>query len=255
MNISFKNKTIIVTGGTSGIGKVSAMQFLESGGQVIVLGRTQSKIKQELKTFSPRLSFYKCDISRHEEIKNVFKLIKAKHSVIDVLVNNAGIQTYGNVVDTNEALWDRTMDTNLKSIYLCTKHTIPLMENSVHPVIINVGSAQGFVSQKNVAAYATSKEALHGLTRSIAINFAPKIRCLAICPGAVYTPMLEEDLKGFDDKESIIEETKNIHLLQRIAAPEEVANFITFFASEKASFATGHAYRVDGGIGLKIQGT
>ncbi len=255
MNITFKNKTIIVTGGTSGIGKVSAVQFLESGGKVIVLGRVESKILEELKLYEDRLSFYKCDLSKHEEIKEVFQSIKSKFNSIDVLVNNAGIQTYGNVVDTNEALWDRTMDVNLKSIYLCTKYVIPLMKDSEHPVIINVGSAQGFVSQKNVTAYATSKEALHGLTRSIAINFAPKIRCLAICPGAVYTPMLEEDLKGFEDKAAIIEETNNIHLLERIANADEVANFITFLASDKASFATGHTYRVDGGIGLKIEGT
>ena len=129
------------------------------------------------------------------------------------------------------------------------------MEEADHPVIINVGSAQGFVSQEKVAAYSTSKEAIHGLTRSMAVDFAPRIRCLAVCPGAVMTPMLAKDLEAFGDKESILEQTRNIHLLRRIAEPEEIANFIVFMASDKASFATGHTYRVDGGIGLKIGGT
>jgi len=255
MNISFNNKTIIVTGGTSGIGKESAIQFLESGGKVIVLGRNKSKISKELNSNPSKLFYFKCDVSKHDEIKATFAILKKKFGTIDVLINNAGIQTYGNVISTDEELWDHTMDTNLKSVFLCSKYVMPLMKNSVHPVIINIGSAQGFISQKNVTAYATSKEALHGLTRSIAINFSPKIRCLAICPGAVYTPMLERDLESFENKEAIIEETNNIHLLQRIARPDEIANFITFLASDKASFATGHTYRVDGGIGLKIEGS
>ncbi|HRQ52287.1 MAG TPA: SDR family oxidoreductase, partial [Agriterribacter sp.] len=91
--------------------------------------------------------------------------------------------------------------------------------------------------------------------RSVAIDFAPHIRCVGVSPGSVMTPMLEKDLEAYEDKESILEETKNIHLLKRIAAPEEIANFILFLASDKAAFATGHTYRVDGGIGLCIQGT
>src|SRR5690606_20891650 len=144
---------------------------------------------------------------------------------------------------------------NLKAVYLCAKYAIPLMKQAVHPVIVNVGSVQGFVSQRNVAAYAASKEAIHGLTRSIAIDFAPKIRCVAVCPGAVWTPMLEKDIESFENREGVLEETRKIHLLDRIAMPEEVANFITFLASDKASFATGQTYRVDGGIGLRIEGT
>lgn len=255
MTISFQNKVVIVTGGTSGIGKASSLQFLESKAKVVVLGRKKEKIKNELSQYKGRLYFYACDLASHQEIKSIFQEIGEKFKTIDVLVNNAGIQTYGNVLDTDEELWDRTLNINLKSIYLCSKYVLPLMNDSFNPVIINIGSAQGFVSQKNVSAYTTSKEAIHGLTRSIAIDFAPKVRCLAVCPGAVYTPMLEADIAEFEDRESIIEETNRIHLLERIARADEIANFITFLASDKASFVTGHTYRVDGGIGLKIEGT
>ncbi|MCY4162028.1 MAG: SDR family oxidoreductase [Flavobacteriaceae bacterium] len=255
MTISFHNKVVIVTGGTSGIGKASVIQFLESNGTVIVLGRIKEKIEKELTQHKEKLHFYRCDLSDHPEIKATFQKIQKKFKTVDVLVNNAGIQTYGNVLDTDEKLWDQTLTINLKSFFLCTKYVLPLMSDSISPVIINIGSAQGFVSQKNVTVYATSKEAIHGLTRSTAIDFAPKVRCLAICPGAVDTPMLETDIAKYEDRQSILEETKKIHLLERIAKADEIANFITFLASDKASFATGHTYRVDGGIGLKIEGT
>jgi len=255
MILSFTGKTAVVTGGTSGIGKAAALQLIAAGAKVAVLGRDGAKLANELAEFSDQLFFFHCELANHPSIKNTFAKIGNQFGTIDVLVNNAGVQTYGNAVNTGEDVWDFTMDINLKAVYLCAKYAIPLMEKASHPAIVNVGSVQGFVSQQNVAAYAASKEALHGLTRSIAIDFAPKIRCVAVCPGAVWTPMLEKDIESFTDQEAVIEETRNIHLLKRIATAEEVANFITFLASDKASFATGHTYRVDGGIGLSIEGT
>ncbi|HWK56229.1 MAG TPA: SDR family oxidoreductase [Parapedobacter sp.] len=255
MVISFTGKTAVVTGGTSGIGKAAALQLVAAGARVAVIGRDATKLTGELAEFPDRLFFFRCELADHASIKNTFAKIGNLFGTIDVLVNNAGVQTYGNVVTTGENIWDFTMDINLKAVYLCAKYAISLMEKAPYAVIVNVGSVQGFVSQRNVAAYAASKEALHGLTRSIAIDFAPKIRCLAVCPGAVQTPMLEKDIENFVDKEAILEETRNIHLLKRIATPDEIANFITFLASDKASFATGQTYRVDGGIGVRIEGT
>lgn len=255
MTISFIGKTAVVTGGTSGIGKAAALQLIAAGARVAVLGRDRVKLTDELADFPDRLFFFCCELADHSSIKNTLAKIGDQFGTIDVLVNNAGVQTYGDVVNTSEDVWDFTMDINLKAVYLCAKYTIPLMQKASHPVIVNVGSVQGFVSQRNVAAYAASKEALHGLTRSIAIDFAPRVRCVAVCPGAVWTPMLEKDLESFADRDAVLEETRNIHLLKRIATADEVANFITFLASDKASFATGQTYRVDGGIGLSIEGT
>lgn len=255
MTISFEGKTAVVTGGTSGIGKAIVIQLLESGATVIAVDRDEAKLISELHRFAGKLSFLPCELSDSKSITQLFEQVRVDYEILDILVNNAGVQTYGDVVNTPEELWDFTMDVNLKSVYLCARHAIPLMVEASHPVIVNVGSVQGFISQRNVAAYATSKEALHGLTRSIAIDFAPKIRCVAVCPGAVWTPMLQKDIEGFENQEAILEETRNIHLVKRIGTPEEVANFVTFLASDLASFATGHTYRVDGGIGLKIAGT
>lgn len=255
MNISFAGKTAVVTGGTSGIGKVVSQQLLEAGATVITVGRDKTKIAEMLATYTGSLSFYPCELEDHEQILWVFGQIEERFGQITILVNNAGVQTYGNVVTTDEHVWDFTMNVNLKSAYLCAKYAIPLMKGVKDAVVINVGSVQGFVSQANVSAYAASKEALHGLTRSIAIDFAPHIRCVAVCPGAVMTPMLEQDIEAFDDRDAIITKTENIHLLRRIAEPAEIANVITFLASDKASFITGQTFRVDGGIGLMIQGT
>jgi NAD(P)-dependent dehydrogenase (short-subunit alcohol dehydrogenase family) len=255
MIISFEEKTAVVTGGTSGIGKAATLQLVSAGARVVVLSNAPPPREEEISRFAEKLFFIHCDVTQPQQIRSAFEEIQSRFGVLDVLVCNAGIQTYGSVVDTEESLWDQTMEVNLKSVYLCARHAIPLMEQAAHPVIVNVGSLQGFVSQRKVAAYATSKEALHGLTRSIAIDFAPRIRCVAVCPGAVWTPMLEKDLEECEDRQAALEETRNIHLLKRIASAEEVANFITFLASDKASFATGQTFRVDGGAGLRIEGT
>lgn len=250
MDIRFENQTVVVTGAASGIGRVTAEAFRAAGAHVFGLDVIDIA-DNALKGFQS----IACDVAIEKDVAGAFDIIRENRDHVDVLVNNAGIQTYGNVVDTGEALWDQTLNVNLKGAFLCSKYAIPLMDASPHAVIVNVSSAQSFVSQKEVAAYTVSKAGLNALTRSIAIDYAPAIRCVAVCPGAVDTPMLERDIAGHDDRESIIRETEAIHLLDRIGSPEEVAHFILFLASEYAGLATGHAYRVDGGIGLKIGGT
>lgn len=250
MDIRFDNKTVVVTGAASGIGSATARAFTAAGAHVFGLDT-----EDVAEGHSKGVQSITCDVARENDVAQAFGIIREASDHVDVLVNNAGIQTYGNVVDTSEELWDRTLDVNLKGAFLCSKYAIPLMDASPHAVVVNVSSAQSFVSQKDVAAYTVSKAGLNALTRSIAIDYAPRIRCVAVCPGAVNTPMLERDIAEYDDRDSIIRETEAIHLLNRISTPEEVSNFILFLASEYAGFATGHAYRVDGGIGLKIEGT
>ncbi len=250
MDIRFENKTVVVTGAASGIGSATAKAFTAAGAHVFGLD-----IEDIADNSLGGFQLIACDVAMEKDVARAFDIIRDNRDHVDVLVNNAGIQTYGNVVDTSEALWDQTLNVNLKGAFLCSKYAIPLMDASPHAVIVNVSSAQSFVSQKEVAAYTVSKAGLNALTRSIAIDYAPRIRCVAVCPGAVDTPMLEKDIAGYDDRDSIIRETEAIHLLNRISKPEEVSHFILFLASEYAGFATGHAYRVDGGIGLKIEGT
>ena len=196
----------------------------------------------------------RCDISRGEAVRAVFAELENQYSVLDGLVNNAGIQTTGSITDTTEADWHHTLNVNLTGAFLCSKYAMPALLRSVNPVIVNVSSVQALVSQTGASAYITSKAALLGLTRSIAIDYAPRLRCVAVCPGAVDTPMLRDDLQQIPDYEQVIRDTEAIHLLDRIATPDEIARFIVFLTSPQASFMTGHYYRVDGGIGAKLPG-
>jgi NAD(P)-dependent dehydrogenase (short-subunit alcohol dehydrogenase family) len=250
--MQFTNKTVIVTGGAKGIGQSVTNKFLEEGAKVIILDKDKQPTNTKGKTSN--YHYYQCDVSIHEELEKVFSIIKHTFKTIDILVNNAGIQTYGSVTDTSEELWDRTMNVNVKSMFFCSKMCIPLMANSKSAVIINISSVQAKVTQREVAAYASSKAAILGLTNSIAVDYAPGIRCLAVCPGAVMTPMLKDAINELHDPKEAIIHAENIHLLKRIAKPEEIADFIIFAASSKGSFMTGQYYRIDGGIGVELGG-
>jgi NAD(P)-dependent dehydrogenase (short-subunit alcohol dehydrogenase family) len=174
---------------------------------------------------------------------------------VDILVNNAGIQHYGTVTETSEQEWDRVLGINLKSAFLCSKAAIPSMMARGRGVIINVASVQAFLSQHRVAPYTTSKTALLGLTRSIAVDYAPQIRCVAVCPGTVDTPMLRDAVQLSPNPQEVLDECNQMHPVKRIATPDEVADLILFLASDKAGFITGQPIRIDGGLGLSIGGS
>jgi len=250
MQISFKNQIVVVTGAASGIGCHAVNLFVEAGAHVVALD-----IQERVDSKNEMVHDILCDVSKPESVLSAFSEIGESHERIDVLVNNAGIQTYGDVLESSVEDWDHTLDVNLKSVFLCSKHAIPLMRSSSRPVIVNVSSVQSFISQRKVAAYAVSKSGVNALTRCMAIDFAPHIRCVAVSPGAVLTPMLERDIASCEDPQAATRETEEIHLLERIASPDEIANFIVMLASDHASFATGQVFRVDGGIGVRIEGT
>jgi NAD(P)-dependent dehydrogenase (short-subunit alcohol dehydrogenase family) len=251
--MEFSKRTIVVTGGARGIGEASVRAFLREGGRVAILDMDDAgqHLADEL---GENVSFHLCNVGVSEEVKAVMGEIVDRHGAVHVLVNNAGIQRYGTVENTSEEEWDEVMNVNLKSVFLCTKYLMPALKRE-GGVVVNVASVQSFVTQASVAAYTTSKTALLGLTRSIAVDFAPEIRAVAVCPGTVDTPMLQWAAQQSPDPEEIYRECRAIHPLARIATPEEVADLIVFLASPRASFITGQAYRIDGGLGLSIGGS
>ena len=252
--MSFENVKVVVTGGAKGIGGACVKAFTEGGAKVCILDVDQAG-QEFADTLGDDTFFIHCDVSKEDEVKTAFKKIEKKLGAVEVLVNNAGIQRYSTVTETSEEEWDLVMNVNLKSAFLCSKYAIPMMVNNKKGCVINVASVQSFISQKNVAPYTTSKTALLGLTRSIAVDYAPNIRSVAVCPGTVDTPMFRSSIQESPNPGDVLEECNEMHLVKRICSSEEVGELVTYLASDKAGFITGQAIRIDGGLGITIGGS
>ena len=252
--MSFENVKVVVTGGAKGIGGACVEAFMEGGAKVCILDIDQAG-QEFADTLGDNTFFIHCDVSKENEVKTAFRKIEKIFGAVEVLVNNAGIQRYSTVTETTEEEWDLIMNVNLKSAFLCSKYAIPMMLKKKKGCVINVASVQSFISQKNVAPYTTSKTALLGLTRSIAVDYAPNIRSVAVCPGTVDTPMLRNSIQESPNPDEVLEECNEMHLVKRICSSEEVGELITYLASDKAGFITGQAIRIDGGLGITIGGS
>ena len=243
-----QKKVAVVTGGNTGIGLATVKKLIEDGYSTVALG-----LGDPPDVAGGALRYYPCDVSNSAQVAAAFGSIEENFGRVDALVNNAGVLSYGDAVELSEEEWDRVMAVNVKGPWLCAKHAIPLMPPG--SVVINVASVQSFVAQPLVAAYATSKAAILGLTRSIAIDFSPQVRCVAVCPGTIDTPMLKGALEQASDPEAMMQELNDAHLSGRIGTADEVAELIAFLAGDKCAFINGQAIRVDGGLGINVGGS
>lgn len=241
----------MITGGAKGIGAACAKAFFEAGANVALL----DVAPEDEKVDDARWLYLPCNVSQSSEVEESIKRVLKHFSAIHFLINNAGIQRYGTVVETSEEVWDEVMNINLKSYFICTKYALPHIHQAGGGAVINIASVQAFVTQEKVAAYAASKSAILGLTRSIAIDFAPQIRCVAVCPGTIDTPMLRDAIALSPDPAAVLQECEEMHLLNRIGQAEEIAALVKFLCSNEGSFITGEAIRMDGGLGIKIGGS
>ena len=242
----FENQVIAVTGAAKGIGAATAHAFFRQGAKLALVDVDESAATLAA-AMGERARYFQCDVAKSGEVKAAFQRIVAEFGDLSVLVNNAGVQTYGTVTETTEEDWDRTINVNLKSQFLCAKYAIPSMLKRGRGVVVNLSSVQAFVSQNKVAAYTTSKTAILGLTRSIAVDYAPHIRCVAICPGTVDTPMLREAIKLSPNPAEVLQECHDMHPVKRVGTPEEIAELILFCCSESAGFITGQLLQPNGG--------
>ena len=250
-----QDRVAVVTGGGKGIGRGTAEVLAKAGAKVIILDTDAESGQQTADALGNQAYFVTCNVAEEQAVIDALRRGAERFGKIDYLVNNAGVQRYAPVTETTEAMWDLIMNVNVKGSFFCAKHAIPYMKHVGKGVIVNVSSVQAMLTQGNVAAYTTSKTALIGLTRSIAVDYAPHIRCVAVCPGSVDTPLLRWAIQQSPDPAAVMQECIDMHLTDRIGTPTEIGEFISFLCSDKAGFMTGQAYRIDGGLGVMIPGS
>ena len=251
MSISFKNKVAVITGGAMGIGEATASKFAELGAGVAILDRDARVARRTADALraKARVECYECDVASDSAVESAVAAVVADFHGLDVLVSNAGIQRYGDVIGTSEEAWDELMNVNLKGCLHVARHAVPVMIQRGGGSIVVVGSVQCFTAVGNSVAYVTSKHALLGLVRAMALDHARNnIRVNCVCPGAIDTPMLRWAAGLDPNPDRVIESCNRMHALGRMGRPEEVANAIAFLASDWASFITGAALVVDGGM-------
>lgn len=246
----YDGKVVLVTGGTSGIGRATALAFGREGARVVVAGRREERgaeVVEEIKKAGGEAAFIKTDIMVPEEIESLFQAIIATYGRLDFAFNNAGTSTF-NVPPAAKATledWDRVMDTNLRGTWLCMKDEIEQMLKQGGGVIVNTASVLGFSGEYGLSLYCASKHGILGLTKTAALECARKnIRINAICPGPILTEMLE-NTERFVPK--MLERVAASTPMRRIGKPEEIAGAVLWLCSDEAAFMTGKELAIDGG--------
>ncbi len=242
-------RTALVTGGAAGIGQAAAAALTAAGMRVAVVDRDEA--------VPPSGGFaVRADVGRSSECARAVAEAVTELGRLDVLVNCAGIQRYGDVIDTPDDVWDEVIAVNLSAVFWMSKHAMPHLLAAGDAAVVNVASVQAFAAQHGVAAYSASKGGIVALTKAMAVDHAPRVRVNAICPGSVDTPMLRAAAAKFaDDPDEAITAWGQMHPMNRVCTPTEVGDAVVFLASPQSSFITGTALLVDGGLLSQIGGT
>jgi NAD(P)-dependent dehydrogenase (short-subunit alcohol dehydrogenase family) len=247
-----KGKVALITGASSGMGRSAAILFAREGAKVIVnyahSPEKANAVVDFIKKYGGEATAIGADISKEEDVVKLVEKAVAKYGKIDILYNNAGIELQKPLILTSETEWEDVLNTNLKGIFLCSKHIIMHMIQNGGGSIINTSSVAGLAGMPNLGAYSASKGGVIALTRTLAVEYAKdKIRVNCICPGAIDTPMLRRFIEDSPDKKAMEEQLASMHPIGRIGTPEDVANVAMFLASDESSFMTGAIIPVDGG--------
>jgi NAD(P)-dependent dehydrogenase (short-subunit alcohol dehydrogenase family) len=251
-----EDKVTIVTGGAQGIGRAVVEACAREGARVTILDRDAAggaAVVRDAGATGARVTFLAADITKEADVESACAAVLARDGAIDVLVNNAGVNAYFDAAAMTEAQWDSVFAVDLKGAWLCTKHVLPAMKTQRRGSIVNIASIHATLTISGMFPYAAAKSGLVGMTRSLALDYAPLgIRVNAVSPGWTRTRLVEEWFALQPNPAEAEASVMRVHPMRRIATPAEVADVVTFVASDRASAMTGSAVAVDCGLGIQF---
>jgi 2-keto-3-deoxy-L-fuconate dehydrogenase len=247
-------KVAVVTGGGSGIGRAISTLFGAQGAHVVVVdldGQAAESVAAAITAAGGSADAAPCDVSDAALVKATFDMIVGRTRRLDILINNAGVAHVGNIERTPEDEFDRLYRVNVKGVSLCCQAAVPVMVRQGGGVILNMASIASFIGVADRFAYAMSKGAVLTMTKSVAIDYVKqKVRCNCICPARIRTPFVDGFVKkNYPGREAaVLQELSEYQPMGRMGSPEEVAYLALYLCSDEASFVTGQAYPLDGGV-------
>lgn len=254
LSANLHEKVIVVTGAGAGIGRASCLLFAQNGATVVPIdvdGAAVVRVADELRALGGKADAVPADVSDRAAVDAVVERVLSTFSRIDVLFNNAGVVPTGKLHELTETEWDRTFAINVKSVFLFCRAVVPIMQRQGGGCILNMSSATALRSVPDRAAYNASKAAVLALTRSMAVDYAGnRIRVNCLCPGTTDTPSFRQRFSAVADADAALKRFVARQPLGRLGTAEEIAEAALYLISDAASFVTGTALAIDGGMSL-----